>query len=643
MNDAASVCSGLIRLTTSTRRIRSTRSTLSHPSSLRPTTTPWERTPSSIVARIVQPRVVKEEESRTERIENRTSSNSNPPPTHRTPISKPVHTEPITSTTSTPPPAPPPVVEPTPEPRLVQHRDPIPSPPPPPPRAPSITDAVEPKPIPPSRDPIVQQEEDQVVEINNLRSSKVPSSRLGRLMHYGGLAAGLGYGMASEAIRRTTYGNQGQEKQQQPGLLLSQANVERLVDKLSKMRGAALKLGQFLSIQGKPNTKLLSPQLESVLHRVQNSANYMPEWQTQRVLTQDLGQDWKSHFTTFDMRPFAAASIGQVHSATISPSSPHYPQTSSSLSSSSGGVGVGRGEPLKVAVKVQFPGVRESISSDLSNLKWLLLATAVLPRGLYLDNSLKVLERELIQECDYLREAEFGTRMRRFVRGNESMNETFSVPRVVGGLSGGMVLTTEMMFGKPIKKVLDHVDQEKRDWIGSRILDLCLHELFAFRVMQTDPNWSNFLYNERTQKIELIDFGASQEYSKEFIDKYALLLSSAVHEDREKSIQYSRDLGYFTGEENEEMISAHLTSLFALALPFRRSSPSPFPFGTLGPQITSTVRAQIPIMLKHRLSPPPEETYSLNRKLSGAFLLCERLESRVESREMYERMKGTRG
>lgn len=165
------------------------------------------------------------------------------------------------------------------------------------------------------------------------------------------------------------------------------------------------------------------------------------------------------------MRPFAAASIGQVHSATISPSSPHYPQTSSSLSSSSGGVGVGRGEPLKVAVKVQFPGVRESISSDLSNLKWLLLATAVLPRGLYLDNSLKVLERELIQECDYLREAEFGTRMRRFVRGNESMNETFSVPRVVGGLSGGMVLTTEMMFGKPIKKVLDHVDQEKRDWV----------------------------------------------------------------------------------------------------------------------------------------------------------------------------------
>ncbi|GAA6062932.1 hypothetical protein JCM10212_005945 [Sporobolomyces blumeae] len=446
-----------------------------------------------------------------------------------------------------------------------------------------------------------------------LRSSKVPSSRLARLMHYGGLAAGLGWGMASEALRRSTVS--ADPAGPQPGLLLSEANIERLVDKLSKMRGAALKLGQFLSIQ---DTKLLPPQLEAVLHRVQNSAHYMPEWQTERVLVQDLGPDWRDHFEAFDMRPFAAASIGQVHSGTLSSTSP---------------LAARYGSSLRVAVKVQFPGVRQSISSDLANLKWLLLASSVLPRGLYLDNSLSVLERELVDECDYEREAVFGQRMRDLI-GKSSLSRDFVVPQVVDELCGPMVLTTEMMEGKPLKCVLDGT-QEERDWLGARILDLCLHELCDFRVMQTDPNWSNFLFNDKTKKIELIDFGASREYSSDFIDKYKRLLSAAIAEDREQSIAVSRELGYLTGEENEAMRTAHVGSLFALATPFRPSSPSPFPFGELGPVITSTVRSQIPIMLKHRLTPPPEETYSLNRKLSGAFLLCERLKSSVPAQALY--------
>ena len=89
----------------------------------------------------------------------------------------------------------------------------------------------------------------------------------------------------------------------------------------------------------------------------------------------------------------------------------------------------------------------------------------------------------------------------------------------------------------------------------------------------------------------------------------------------------------------QAMINAHLDSLFALATPFRPSSPSPFPFGTLGPPITAQIRSQIPVMLRERLTSPPEETYSLNRKLSGAFLLCERLASHVPVRDMYERAR----
>ncbi|GAA5966219.1 hypothetical protein JCM3765_006092 [Sporobolomyces pararoseus] len=667
MNDAATVCSGLIRLSRASRQIRSSRSTLSafNPSTTTTTTTRAKtpRTTTTSTTAIHSKEPPSSSTLKDESLPHSTWRSTAPIPIP-IPIHKPVHEEPITATTTTsttthqptepfipssssfsspPPPSPPRPAPPSPEPISTTKTTLSPPSSSRKDSKPTVTDSInsinESNPATTTtleerqvelKEEEAQQEEgeeesEERVEINNLTSSKVPSSRLGRLMHYGGLAAGLGFGMASEAIKRTTYGtgSQQQQQQQQPGLLLSPSNVERLVNKLSKMRGAALKLGQFLSIQ---DSKLLSPQLETILHRVQNSANYMPQWQTEKVLTNSLGTEWKQHFENFDMKPFAAASIGQVHQATLSPESPLFSKyVGNKQNQKRGG--------LKVAVKVQFPGVKESISSDLSNLKWLLMATAVLPKGLYLDNSLKVLERELIQECDYEREAYFGTKMGQLVRESQ-LSKDFDVPKVIEELSGQMVLTTEMMFGKPLKSVMN-LDQTKRDWIGTRVLDLCLHELFKFRVMQTDPNWSNFLYNERTKKIELIDFGASQEYSKEFIDLYGKLLSSAVREERSNSIRYSRELGYFTGDENEEMISAHLTSLFALAMPFRTSSPDPFPFGRLGPEITRTVRNQIPVMLKHRLSPPPEETYSLNRKLSGAFLLCERMESRVQAASMY--------
>ncbi|GAA5943087.1 protein kinase COQ8 [Sporobolomyces koalae] len=608
MNDAAAVCAGLIRLSMASHSIRASRSALAaaqlpHEAPSVSLSVHREPTPARPRSRPATVAVHVAPESLPPPAAPdppRCSVPVDPPPS--SPSVSPVSLGPSDATTSNTTPAPSPVPR-SAQPPVVKLDHPAP------PEAvnPTIQD---PSPL--------ESSSNGPVELNSLRSSKVPSSRLGRLMHYGGLAAGLGFGMASEALRRST--SRSSPTGEQPGLLMSEANIERLVSKLSKMRGAALKLGQFLSIQ---DTKLLSPQLEAVLHRVQNSANYMPEWQTERVLVQDLGPDWRSHFEKFDVRPFAAASIGQVHRATFSPESPLADKY---------------GKSLELAVKIQFPGVRESISSDLSNLKWLLLATAVLPRGLYLDNTLKVLERELIEECNYEREAHFGTRMGALIQSSQLARD-FAVPQVVQELSGPMVLTTEMMAGKPLKAALD-VSQEKRDWIGTRILDLCLHELFEFRIMQTDPNWSNFLYNERTQKIELIDFGASQEYSHEFIDLYGNLLASAVREDRHESIRYSQELGYLTGEENEEMIDAHLTSLFALATPFRPTAPCPFPFGTLGPQITSTVRSQIPIMLRHRLTPPPEETYSLNRKLSGAFLLCERLGSRVVASNMYRSMAG---
>lgn len=233
---------------------------------------------------------------------------------------------------------------------------------------------------------------------------------------------------------------------------MSDANIRRLVSTLGRMRGAALKLGQFMSIQGPSvplhtlvhtltryiyciDNHMLPPEIEQVLHQVQAHANYMPDWQMDKVLREELGADWEaSLFAQFDRTPIASASIGQVHRATLK-------QT---------------GQP--VAVKIQFPGVASSIESDLSNLSLLLRTSALLPKGLYLQNTIAVMRRELEDECDYIREAAAGKKFAQLLAGDPF----FVVPHVVDEATTGKVLTTEWMDGKPLSRV-KNLSQETRD------------------------------------------------------------------------------------------------------------------------------------------------------------------------------------
>jgi aarF domain-containing kinase len=430
-----------------------------------------------------------------------------------------------------------------------------------------------------------------------LRESKVPSSRLGRLWNYGGLAAGMFGGAVSESLRRVS-GSGGQGS-----YMLSAGNMDRLVTKLSRMRGAALKLGQMISFQ---DSKMLPIPLQEVLQRVQDRADYMPASQRDQVLVSNLGHDWRDLFSSFDEKPLAAASIGQVHSATL------------------------KATGDRVAVKIQYPGVANSIDSDLNNLAILLTASRLLPKGLFLDKTIANARTELAWECDYVREAECG---RRFQELLADETDVFVVPRIYPEASGKQVLTMEFMDGIGVTRV-QTFSQKQKDWIGTQILRLCLREITEFKFMQTDPNWTNFLYNSGTEKLELLDFGASREYPEEFITRYAKLLAAASRSDKAIVRDLSIDLGYLTGHESKAMLNAHVASVLTLAEPFLDSSAEVYDFKDQ--TITERVKALIPVMIRERLSPPPEETYSLHRKLSGAFLLCARLGSRVRCRDLFK-------
>ena len=355
---------------------------------------------------------------------------------------------------------------------------------------------------------------------------------------------------------------------------------------------------------------MLPSPMGEVLRRVQDSADYMPASQRNRVLADNLGHSWRDLFSSFEETPLAAASIGQVHRAILKET----------------------GAP--VAVKVQYPGVANSIDADLNNLALILTASRLLPKGLFLDKTIANARVELAWECDYFREAEAAKRFKNLLADQQ---DVFIVPTVFEAASARQVLTMELMPGIAVTKIRNF-SQAQKDWIGTQILRLCLREMTEFRYMQTDPNWTNFLFNTTKQKLELLDFGASRDYAASFINTYLRILVAASHRDRNTCRDLSVQLGYLTGHESKTMLDAHVTSIFTLAEPFAQSAPEVYDFRDQ--TITDRVRALIPSMLRERLAPPPEETYSLHRKLSGAFLLCARLGSQVRCKRLFEEAIG---
>jgi aarF domain-containing kinase len=468
----------------------------------------------------------------------------------------------------------------------------------------------------------------------HVRERAVPSSSITRAFHFSGLGAQLIYGTMSEMVRRrfrrtrgtmgndestettTTTNTEGDKK----SAFVNEQNAEALARALCRMRGAALKLGQMLSIQ---DEHLVSPVIQRALERVRHAADIMPRRQLEQVLREELGENWREGFLEFDLKPIAAASIGQVHRAVL------------------------KKDGREVAVKVQYPGVANSIDSDIKNLKLLVDYTNLIPRGAFINDTMNQARKELKMECDYEREAECQRRFKRLIQqATEEENERirkegklsqfdppmsmFHVPDVIDEYSTKRVLTSEMVKGETIDR-LASMDLETRNRVARLLLKLCLKELFEFRFMQTDPNWSNFFYDTNTDTLHLIDFGACMEFPSKFIDEYIRVVYASASKDRDTIVDASIKMGFLTGEETQTMLDAHTKAAILVGEPFSREGIYKFRTDSIPEKVGSI----IPTMLKHRLTPPPPVTYSLHRKLSGAFLLCYKLRAEIPCRDIF--------
>ena len=384
---------------------------------------------------------------------------------------------------------------------------------------------------------------------------------------------------------------------------LSEAQAERLAEALCRLRGAALKIGQMLSLS---DETLIPPEVAKILERVRTQADVMPRAQLEVQMRAAFGDEWREKFggAGFEDEPIAAASIGQVHRARLP-------------------------DGRLVAVKVQYPGVAQSIDSDLDNLKRLLTLANFLPKGLYLDPLVSVAREELTAECNYEAEAAHQDRFRALVAGDDD----FEVPEVVRELSSRHVLTTTWLDGAPIDQaVAKGLPQADRDRIARKLLKLTLKELFEWRFMQTDPNWGNYFYNSETKRIGLLDFGASRAFRKDFVDDYLRLVWAAAQRDRKTIEEVSVHIGFLTGHESAAMVQAHVDAGLVVGEPF--ASHEPFDFKSSG--LTSRVAKHGATFAEERLTAPPTEVYSLHRKLAGAFLICIRMGAKMSCRDMLE-------
>lgn len=427
------------------------------------------------------------------------------------------------------------------------------------------------------------------------RHRAIPSSRAARLGAFGRLAGGVASGMLGEGARRLARG----ERPRMRDLVLTPGNVGRLADRLSHLRGAAMKLGQMISMDA---GDLLPPELAAILAQLRSQAHRMPPEQLRRVLDSEWGPDWRRRFARFNATPIAAASIGQVHRATLP-------------------------DGRELAIKVQYPGVRESIDSDVDNVATLLRVSGVLPRELDLAPLLTEAKRQLHEEADYEREAAQMTRFADWLDGHAD----YVVPRPLPELTTARVLAMDFIDGIPIEALAD-APQEQRDAAMRDLMALVLREMFEFGAMQTDPNFANYRFQPDTGRLVLLDFGAARDVDPATAQGYRSLLSAGLSGDRDAVREAARAAGFL----GEAAVARHrpLVDRMIDIVVTEMNRPGPFDFGDRG--FVEVLREQGMEMAADRSTwhIPPVETLFVQRKVSGTALLAARLEARVDVRQL---------
>ncbi|MEO0484565.1 MAG: AarF/ABC1/UbiB kinase family protein [Pseudomonadota bacterium] len=425
----------------------------------------------------------------------------------------------------------------------------------------------------------------------------IPIGRTARATRLGGAGLSIAGNVALSGARELLGGRRPDLR----GLMLTPANIQRLTTELARMRGAAMKVGQLISMDA---GDMLPPEVAQIIARLRADADFMPPKQLRDVLDTHWGPGWMTRFQRFNVRPIAAASIGQVHEA-IDKSGRH------------------------LAIKVQYPGVKASIDSDVSNVGALVRMSGIIPKGLDLKPLLEEAKRQLHDEADYNREATELTRFHTWLAGDAR----FAVPGLEPALSGTDVLAMDYIKAAPVE-VVEDASQDDRNRVTALLFELTLRELFELGHMQTDPNFANYRYQSDTGRLVLLDFGAARPVPRETAEAYRTMLRALMAHDRAGMDAGALALGVYAPETDAihktailDLMEQGLTGIDADGV---------FDFGH------KALRQELAQQGAHLaedqkfLHIPPMDTLYVQRKLAGMFLLAARLRARINLRALFE-------
>ena len=307
-------------------------------------------------------------------------------------------------------------------------------------------------------------------------SKKIKTSRVMRVASMTGAAGGMAVRMATS--RAMTSGSGDTSEARRAAASRQQLLAARqLVTVLGSMRGAAMKVGQSLStIDMGLVPEEIRPEFQKILAELQDSASPAPFKVIRKIVESDLHAPIDTLFASFDPEPIAAASIGQVHRATLP-------------------------DGRAVAVKVQYPGIAEAIESDMKNLSLGLRLLKTIVPGIDTAAIADEIRERIFDELDYELEAQNHRAMARMYRGHPFV----VVPDVITALCGRRVLVTEFVDGRRFEEVRG-LPAAERDRIGEILVRFYLNGPVRHRLLNGDPHPGNTLFLE-DGRVAFLDFG----------------------------------------------------------------------------------------------------------------------------------------